>query len=208
MVNFDYYTNENIIEHNSKWPYIPDHPYRILIIGGSGSGKTNALFNLINNQPDIDKIYLYAKDPYERKYQYLINKREKVGSNHFNDPKAFMEYSNDMQDIYKNIEDYNPGRKRKILIVLDDMIADMINNKWLNPIVTELFIRGKKINISMPKDVRLNSTHFFIMKISNKRELHQIALNHSSDIDFKDFMKIYKICTAEPYSFLVNDTTL
>ena len=105
MINFDDYTNENIIEHNSKWPYIPDHPYRILIIGGSGSGKTNALLNLINNQPDIDKIYLYAKDPYEKKYQYLINKCETVGLNHFNDPKAFMEYSNDMQDVYKNIED-------------------------------------------------------------------------------------------------------
>ena len=82
MINFDEYTNENIIEHNLKWPYIPDHPYRILIIGGSGSGKTNALLNLINNQPDIDKIYLYAKDPYKAKYQYLINKREKVGLNH------------------------------------------------------------------------------------------------------------------------------
>ena len=96
MINFDDYTNENIIEHNLKWLYIPDHPHRILIIGGSGSGKTNALLNLINNQPDIDKIYLY---------QYLIKKREKVGLNHFNDLKPFMEYSNDMQDVYKNIED-------------------------------------------------------------------------------------------------------
>ena len=83
MINFGDYTNENIIVHNSKWPYIPDHPYRTLIIGGSGSGKTNALLNLINNQQDIDKIYLYAKDPYEAKYQYLINKREKVGLDHF-----------------------------------------------------------------------------------------------------------------------------
>ena len=143
MINFDYYTNENIIEHNSKWPYIPDHPYRILIVGGSGSGKANALLKLINNQPNIDKIYLYAKDPYEKKYQYLINKREKVGLNHFHDPKAFMEYSNDMQDVYENIEnieDYNPIKKLKILIVFDDMIADMINNNKLNPIVTELFI--------------------------------------------------------------------
>ena len=89
MINFDDYTNENIIEHNSKWPYIPDHPYRMPIIGGSGSGKTNALLNLINNQPDIDKIYLYAKDPYEAKYQYLISKREIVGLDHFDDPKAF-----------------------------------------------------------------------------------------------------------------------
>ena len=91
MINFDDYTNENnIIEHNSKWPYIPDHPYRILIIGGSGSGKTNALLNLINNQPDINKIYLYAKDPYEKKYQYLINKREKVGLDHFDDSIYFL----------------------------------------------------------------------------------------------------------------------
>ena len=111
MINFDVYTNENKIEHNSKWPYIPDHPYRILIMGGSGSGKINALFNLINNRPDIDKIYLYAKDSYETKYQYLINKREKEGLDHFDDPKAFMEYSNDMQDVYKNIEDYNPIKK-------------------------------------------------------------------------------------------------
>ena len=129
-----------------------------------------------------------------------------------------MEYSNDMQDVCKNIEDYNPIKNRKILIVFDDMIADMINNKKLNPVVTELFIRGRKLSISIafitqsyfkvPKDVKLNSTDFFIMKIPNKRELQQIALNHSSDIDVKDFMNIYKKCTAEPYSFLVNDTTL
>ena len=129
-----------------------------------------------------------------------------------------MEYSNDIEDVYKNIENYNTGKKHKILIVFDDMIADMINNKKLNPVVTELFIRGRKLNISIvfitqsyfkvPKDVKLNSTHFFIMKIPNKRDLQQIALNHSSDIDFKDFRKIYKKCTAEPYSFLVNDTTL
>ena len=171
MINFDEYTNENIVEHNSKWPYIPDHPYRILIIGGSGSGKTNALLNLINNQPEIDKIYLYAKDPYEKKYQYLINKHENVGLNHFNDPKAFIEYSNDMQDVHKNIEGYNPIKKRKVLIIFDDMIADMINNNKINPIVTELFIRARKLNISIvfitqsyfkvPKDARLNSIHFF-----------------------------------------------
>ena len=105
--------------------------------------------NLINNHPDIDKRYLYAKDPYEAKYQYLINKREKVGLDHFNDPRAFIEYLNDIQEVYKNIEDYNPGKKRKISIVFRDMIADMINNKKLNPVVTELFIRGRKPNISI-----------------------------------------------------------
>ena len=153
----------------------------ILIIGGSVSGKTNALLNLIENQPDIDKIYLYAKDLYEAKYQYLIYIREKVGLNHFNDPKAFTEYSHDMQDVYKNIGEYNIDKEHKILIVFDDIIADMINNKKLNSMVTELFIRGRKLNISLvfttqsyfkvPKDVRLNTTHFFITKIANKREL-------------------------------------
>ena len=137
--------------------------------------------SLINKQPDIDEIYLYAKDPYEAKYQFLINKRESTGLKHFNDPKAFIEYSNDMHDVYKNIDDYNPDKENKILIVFDDMIADMINNKKLNSIVTELFIRGRKLNISLafimqsyfkvPKDVRLNSTHFFIMKILNTREV-------------------------------------
>ena len=140
MINFDNYVSENRTEHNRNWPYIPDKPYRILIIGSSGSGetsgKTNVLQNLIENQPDIDKIYLHAKDPYEAKYQYLINKREGVGINHFNDPKAFIEYSNDMHDVYKNIDDYNPDKENKILIVFDDMIADMINNKKLNSIVT------------------------------------------------------------------------
>ena len=129
MINFDDYANENQTEHNLKWPYIPDHPYRILITGGSGSGKTNALLNLINNQPDIDKIHLYAKDPYEAKYQFLINKRKSTGLKHFNDLKAFIEYSNNMQDVYKNIEEYNVDKERKILIVFDDVIADMINKK-------------------------------------------------------------------------------
>ena len=91
----------------------------------------NSLLNLINNHPDIDKIYLYAKDPYEAKYRYLINKREKVGLDHFNDPKAFMEYSNDMQDVYKNIEEYNAGKKRKILIIFYGTIADVIKYKDL-----------------------------------------------------------------------------
>ena len=135
--------------------------------------------NSINNQPDIDKIYLYARDPYKAKYQYLINKCEKVGLDHFNDPKDFMEYSNDVQDVYKNIEDYSPGKKRKTLIFFDDMIADMINDKKLNPVVTELFIRGRKIGLSLifisqscleiPKDVTLNSTHFFFNENSKQK---------------------------------------
>ena len=173
---------------------------------------------MTNNQQDIDKIYLYAKDPYGDKYRYLINKRESVGLKHFNDPKAFIEYSNDMHDVYKNIDNYNPDKENKILIVFDDMIADMINNKKLNSIVTELFIRGRKLNISLvfitqsyfqvPKDVRLNTTDFFILNIPSKRELQQIALNHSFDIDYKDFIKAYKKCTDKPYLFLVIDTTL
>ena len=116
-----------------------------------------------------------------------------------------------MYDTYKNINDYNPDKENKVLIVFDDMIADMINNKKLNSIVTELFIRGRKLNISLvfitqsyfkvPKDVRLNTSHFFIEKIPNKRELQQIPINHSSDINAKDFANIYKKCTDEPYSF-------
>ena len=90
MINFDDYTNENNTQHNPKWPYIPDHPYQILIIGGSGFGKINVLLNLINNQPDIDKMYLYAKDPYEAKYQLLINKREIIRLKHFNDLKHLL----------------------------------------------------------------------------------------------------------------------
>ena len=136
MINFDDYVNESKTEHNKNWPYVPDHPYRILIIGGSGSGKTNVLLNLIDNQPDIDKIYLYAKDAYEAKYQYLINIREKVGLKRFNDPKAFIEYSNDMYNVYKNIDEYNIDKEHKILIVFDNMIADTIKNKKLNSIVT------------------------------------------------------------------------
>ena len=206
MVNFDDYVNENKTEHNPNWPHTPDHPYRILIIGGSRSGKTKVLVNLIDNQPDIDKICLYAKDPYEAKYQYLINKRESVELNHCNNPKACIEHSNDMHDVYKNIDEYM------------NMIADMINNKKLNSAVTELFIRGRKLNISfvfimqsyfkVPKDVKLNTTHFFIAKTSDKREVSDMAINHSSDISTKDFINICRECTAKPYYFLVSDTTL
>ena len=121
MMNFDNNVNENKSTHNKKWPYIPDHPYRILIIGGLGSGKTNLLLNLIENQSDIDKIYLHETEADEAKYQSLINKRE--GVDHFNDPISFIEYSNNVHDVYKNIDEYNLNKENKILIVFDDMIA-------------------------------------------------------------------------------------
>ena len=126
-----------------------------------------------------------------------------------------------MDDIYKNIEEYNPNKKLNIYIyiyIFDDMIADMLSNKKLNPIVTELFIRSRKTNIclvfitqsnfAVPKNITLTSTHYFIMKIPNKQELQEIAFTHSSDIDFKDFMNVYKQCTRKPYSFLLIDATL
>ena len=176
------------------------------------------LLNFINEQRDIDKIYLYAKDLSESKYDYLIKNCENAGIKHLNDPKAFIDCSNTMNDVYENIDLYNPNRKRKILIVFDDMIADIMTNKKFQSIIKELFIRCKKIKhctciyhsilFFIPKDVRLNSTHYFIMKINNKRELQNIAINHSADIDYKDFIKIYRECTKEPYNLSTIDTTL
>ena len=121
-----------------RWPYIPDHPYRMLIIGGTGSGKTNALLNLIKEQDSdnlIDKIYLYAKELNEPKCQFLIKKREDVGINHLNDPKAFIEYSQYTDDFHNNIDDYSPNRNSKILIVFDNMIADIMTNKIFQTII-------------------------------------------------------------------------
>ena len=142
------------------------------------------------------------KIQYEAKYHFLIKKCEDVGKKHFHDSKAFIEYSNDMHDIYKNIEEYNPNKKRKILIVFDDMIADILSNKKPNPMETGLFIRGGKLSISLvfitqsyvavSKNIRLNSMHYFIMKIPNKPELQEIAFNHISDIDYRDFRNLYK----------------
>ena len=169
MNNLDSITNENNKKHNEKWPYIPDNPYRILIIGGFGSAKTNTLLNLINEQNDIDKIYLHARDLNKLKYKILIKKR---------DPDAFIECSNTMDDVYENIHGYNSSRKRKILIVLDDMITNIMTNKKFQSIMKELFIRCRKLNISLvfitqsyfsvPKDVRWNSTHYLFMKINNE----------------------------------------
>ena len=204
MTNVDSIVSENNKNHNKKWLYIPDHPYRILMISGSGSGKTNTLLNLINEQRDIDKIYLYAKDLSEPKYEYLIKNRENAGIKHVNDSNAFIECSNTMDDIYENIDNYNPSRKRKILIIFDDMITDIMTNEKFQSIIKELFIRCRKLKISLvfipqsyfsvPKDVTLNSAHYFLMKINNKRESQNIAINHSADIDYKDFIKIYTEC--------------
>ena len=158
-----------------------------MIIGGSGSGKTNTLLHLVNEQKDIDKIYLYAKDLSELKYEYLIKDRETARIKHLNGSKAFTECSNTMNDVYANIDNYNTKRKRKILIVFDAMIADIMTNKKFQSIIKELFSRCRKLNISLVfitqsyfavlKDVKLNSTHYLIMKINNKRELQNIAIN-------------------------------
>ena len=182
-----------------------DWPFRMLIIGPSGSGKTNTLLHLINNFHPIDKIYLYAKDTDEKKYQYLINKRKQAGIKSLNDPHAFIEYSNDMNDVLDDINNYNKNRDKKVLIIFDDMIADIMRSEKFKAIVKELFIRCRKLNISIvfitqsyfrtPKDARLNSTHYILMKIEN-----------SGHLDFTDFLKIYNYCTKEPYSFMLVDT--
>ena len=118
------------INHNPNWSYIPNHPYRILIIGGSRSGKTNVLLNLIKHQrPDIDKIYFYVKDPFKSKYQFLINRREKAGIEKLKNPKALIDYSQTIDHVYENLEDYNPTKKRRVLIVFDDKISYMESNK-------------------------------------------------------------------------------
>ena len=148
----------------------------------------------------------------------MIRNRENAVINHLNDSEVFIEYSNTMNDVYENINNYNPNRKRKILIVFDDMIADIMTNKKFQSIIKELFIRCRKLNISLvfitqsyfsvPKDVRLNSTHYLVMKINKNRELQNIGINHSADIDYKDFTKIYRECTKELCSFLTIDTKL
>ena len=183
------------VNHNPNCPYIHNHRYGILIIHGSGSGKNNALINLIKHQrPDIGKIYLYIKASFQSKYQLFLNGREKIRIKKLKHSETFIDYSEKIDDIYENPEDYK---------------------KRLGPIVTELFLNGRKQNITLvaisqsyfrvSKTMRLNVTHCLIIEISNKRELQQIAWNHSSDTEFKDFMKLYKHCTKEPFSFLVND---
>ena len=185
----------------------------MLIIGPSGSGKTNTLLHLINNLYPIDKIYLYAKDLHEPKYECLINKREQARIKNLNDPHAFIEFSDDMNDV---LDDINNNRYKKVLIVFDDMIADIEYNKNFKRIIKELFFRARKINASIVfitqsyfralKDARLNSTHYILMKIGNKKELKRIAEEKSGHLDYKDFLKIYNYFTREPYSFMSIDT--
>ena len=211
MLNVD-----DIVRNNKSSSERNDWPFRMLIIGPSGSGKTNTLLHLINNFHPIDKIYLYAKDTVEKRYQFLINKREQAGIKNLNDPHAFIEYSNDIDDVLDNINNYNKIRDKKVLIIFDDMIADIMRNEKVKAIVRELFIRCRKLNISIvfvmqsyfrtPKDARLNSTHYILMKIGNKKELKSIAEENSGHLDFKDFLKIYNYCTKEPYSFILLDT--
>ena len=151
---------------------------------------------------------MYAKDLEEPKYQFLIEKREKTALKNLNDKNAFIEHSSTRDDIFENIEEYNKKRERKVLMVFDDMISHVISNKS-QQVLNDLFIRCRKLIISLlsqsyfsvPKDVRLNCTRYVIFKLNNKRELQNIAINHSADIDYKDFVKMYRDCTKEPYNF-------
>ena len=193
-----------------------DWPCRMLIIGPSGSGKTNTLLHLMDKSHPIDKIYLCAKDTDEEKYQYLINKREQAGIKNLNDPYAFIEYSSDMNDVLEDINNYNKNTNKKVLIIFDDIIADIMRSEKFKAIVKELFIRCRKLNISIvfitqsyfrtPKDARLNSTHYIIIKMGNTKELKSIAEENSGRLDFKEFLKTYNYCTREPNSFMMVDT--
>ena len=212
MLNLDnIVSNKNIsYSEDNNWPF------RMSIIEPSGSGKTNTLLHLINYLHPIDKIYLYAKDIHEPKYEYLINKREQAGIKNLNDPHAFIEYSDDMNDVLDDINNYNKNRGKKVLIVFDDMIADIEYNKNFKQTIKELFYRARKTNVSIVfitqsyfralKDARLNSTHYILMKIDNKKELKRIAEEKSRHLEYKDFLKIYNYCTEEPYSFMLIDT--
>ena len=201
--------NTNSLEDNN-WPF------RMLIIGLSGSGKTNTLLHSINDLHPIDKIYLYAKDIHEPKYEYLINKREQAGIKNLNDPHDFIAYPDNMNDVLDDINNYNKNRDKKVLIVFDDMIADIEYNTNFKGIIKELFYRAPKINVSIVfitqsyfralKDARLNCTHYILMKIGNKKELKRLAEEKSGHLDYKDFFKIYNCCTREPYSFMLIDT--
>ena len=183
-----------------------------MIIAGSGSGKKRSLLNLINEQDDIDKFYFLCKRFEQTKIRIFdIKKHENEGIKHFDDPNAFIERSNTIDGVYENINDYNLSRKRKSLIVFDDMIVDIKSKEKFQAIIEELLIRCRKLSISLvfitqsyfsvPKDVRLNSTHYLIMKINNRKELQNVTIDHSADIDYKDFMEIHRECTKGPLNF-------
>ena len=189
MINLDSIISENNKEHNEKWPYIPDHPYRILIIGGSRSGKTNTLINLIREQDNrdvFDKIYLHAKDLNEPKDQFLIKKREYLGTKHKNHPIEYFECSNTIDDVYEKIDYYNPKRDRKVLVVFDDMIADIMTNKKFQAIIKELFIRCRKLHISLV---------FFTQSCFFHSRRRKIKFNTLSDYGNKQQNRITKYCT-------------
>ena len=191
MLNLDNIASNKKENKNNNWLF------RMLIIGPSGSGKTNTLLDLLNNLYPIDKIYLYAKDLAEPKYEYLINKREPAGIKNLDDPHAFIEYSDNMNDVLNDINNNNKNRDKKVLIVFDDMIADIEYNKKFKRIIKELFYRARKINVSIVfitqsyfralKDARLISTHYLLMKIGNKKELKRMAEEKSSHLDLKIF---------------------
>ena len=197
MLNLDNIVSNKNENKDNNWPF------RMLIIGPSESGKTNILLHLINNLHPIDKIYLYAKDLSEPKYEYLINKREQAGIKNLNDPHAFIEYSNDMDDVLDDNNNYNKNRDIKVLIVFDDMIADIEYNKNFERIIKELFYRARYFIESYFR--ALNSMHYILMKIGNKKELKSIAEEKSGHLDYKDFLKMYNYCTREPYSFMTID---
>ena len=188
-----------------------DWPFRMLIIGPSGSGKTNTLLHLINNlnkTTPVDKIYVYAKDLSEPKYEFLIKNRKNAGIKHFNDPTAFIECSNDMNDVYADISNYNKKRENKVLIVFDNMIADIGYKKNFKQIIKELNVSIVFITqcyFRVLKDARLNIMHYILMKIGNKKELKSIAEEKSGNLDYKHFLKMYDYCTSEPYSFMTID---
>ena len=205
MLNLDdiVSSKKKISSENDDWLF------RMLIIGPSGSGKTNTLLHLIDKFHPIDKIYLYTKDTDIYTNIYLINKREQAGIKNLNDPHAFIEYSNDMNDLLEDINNYNKKKRdKKVLIIFDDKIADIMRSEKFKAIVKELFTRCRKLNISIifitqsyfrtPKDARLNSTHYILMKIGNKKELKSIAEENLGHLDFKDFLKLYNYCTNEP----------
>ena len=197
MINFDL-VNNNIKNNNTNNIYSYTHPFRILIISPSGSGKTNLLRDIINEREDIDKIYLFARDLNE----LLINTRKKAGINHYNDENEFIESFDSMDYVFFNIDDFNIGRKRKVVIIFDDMIPDIVTNKNYQQVIKELFMRSRKINIY------LIILSFFSIPKNNTYELNNIASSFCCDIERRDILKLYRKHTDEQYSFFTIDTTL